>query len=453
MGQFKNRILLNWINDISSVERVGVRWPAIDIDDQLIQDYKDYIDAAAEFGFNGFVIWGFFVNHSWPVNLKDCFPESRKQQVQTIIDYAHQKGIKVYTGLGVYSWGFEELIRTYPELKSSDLRKAWGQLLNNDQAMCFHKPQAREWMEKIIDFIVSETDIDGFGLQAADKGRCMCEACSQMDDTEYYCTVCEHTARYIKEHYPDKFVSVGGWGMSFSSENSIEPIRRLSRYADYITDVSETAMQGPKNWRKELISEMEHGFGTGGGIIVVPPHTWDRLGWFLPHIKTNGSNLKQLADDGGDSFEYFTGVLSNPGDEVTLKAIGFLLAHPEASFEEAAHVAVKSCFQPKSDLAAEKLAALMLRAEHAFFDCLDHADRGEFDFEPLESAEVGDPVYLQKQKPDALMQYLSDLEQFRNEFLELKQDVENETAIERTIISVSNVIKDVKAQLSHGQAE
>jgi hypothetical protein len=311
--------------------------------------------------------------------------------------------------------------------------------------MCFQKQAARDWMERIVDFIFSETDIDGLGMQAADLGRCICDECAKMPDTEYYAAVSAHTARYIKSKYPDKTVSVSGWGMSYADAG--DALAEMGKTVDYATDVTESALEN-KSGRAGLIKKLRCGFGTVGGCVVVPPHTWDRLAWFLPHAMLNGGNIQSLAKDGGAAFEYFTGVLSNPGDEVTLKAIGYLLNHPGKPVETAVSEAVRESFGPAAAAVCDELSDIFILAEKAYFDNIEHPLQGEFDFEPLFAVEPGEPIYLINKNREGLIRYRAELISIAGRLAAVENETAQKEKIRRSVAAIRNVCADVEKQIN-----
>jgi len=437
---FKHRVLLNWINDISTIPRYGRRWPIIDLDDALVQDYRNYIDEAVKWGFNAFTVWGLFVDHSWPVDIASCYPK-RRPYVEQILDHAHKRGMRMMTGLGVYSWGFEELIRQNPALKRSAMKHLWGNVRENKEAMCFHSAQAREVMKRVVDFCLS-TGIDGFGMQGADQGRCICLDCASYSDTAYYAEICGHTAQYIRSKAPDKMLSVSGWGMSLASDR--DTLVCLGRTVDYITDVSGTSGHPGSAQRRSLYADLPCAVGTVGGTIVVPPTRWERLRWFFPHIRVNGDHIRNLYADGGRAMEYFTGVLVNPGDEVTLKAVGWLLQNPEDSVENAAATAAADVFGA-DDKTAEKLAELLLSAEDTYFGWVNAPKDGEFDFEPLFSVDPGAPIYLKDKPREGLRVYRNTLCDIERQLMPLSSSLRKPDALARCLASIKGTLGDIDA--------
>jgi len=447
--QFKYRMLTGWINDISSRPRFGKAWPILDADAGLVDDYKSFLFRASELGFNGMIIWGLFTSRGWPVDLETTLDPERRNLLSSIIRAAHERGIRVLSGLGVYSWGFEEIIREFPAVKSGNRHLAYGRYFDeNDCVMCLHQPEARKWMRKVVDYSLSALEIDGFQLQPADQGRCVCGRCAEMGNTEYYATLCRETAEYIREKNPDLTVAVSGWGMDFDSTESFPILKRLSSTVDYITDISETAMIPGAGFRKSLIAGLDCPFGTGGGLVVVPPQRWDRFRWFLPHVTRNAGNLKSLARDGGRSFEFFAGPLVNPGTEITFEAMGNLITDPGMETKTAVMNAVRKIFQPADDASAARLAELVFKAEEIYFEKTVEESggrkiSGEFDFEPLIGGFPGPAVYLDRLAFDRLNDYRSGLEELKEAFVGLGGKVRNRGRITDVCRSIDGASADI----------
>src|SRR5678815_2283746 len=129
-AQFQHRVYYGWITDLASEGRPNDAWPSTRIDDKLLNDYDANLEFMHEIELNEIVIWGLFVSREWPLKLEDAIDETRRKQVLTIIEKAHQYNIKVLAGVGVYSWGFDAIIKAHPELACPD----------NPSAMCLHQP-------------------------------------------------------------------------------------------------------------------------------------------------------------------------------------------------------------------------------------------------------------------------------------------------------------------------
>lgn len=441
------RVLTSWINDIRSVPSMGGRWPMVGMTDDLVRDYYELIDLAADWGYNGIVAWGLFVGHNWPVRLEDCLDSARKRRILRIFDYAARRGVTVYVGLGVYSWGFEEIVRANPSLCQGEQVKAWGTMQpHNGDAMCYHQEGAREWMRRIIDFIVRETDAPAFQLQPFDKGRCMCDKCRKLHDAAYFSALISETSSYIKERWPEKLVGVSGWGMRYDRMEDLPVVREMAGQIDYLSDVTNSALAKGRAFRREWMQGLPCAFGDSAGGSVTPPQTWDRLRWYLPHIRYNGTSIQRTAEDGGGVVEVFAAPLANPGTRVSLMALGELLAKPDLSIEEAARVAAEAAYDASGET-AEALAALILRAEDAYFTHCAPDHTGDVLFEELMSVYPNKPLYLLGRPEAALRAYAAELKAVREEMAALHGEIRHRSLLEDTLHAISCVEMEIEEAL------
>ena len=143
-----------------------------------------------------------------------------------IIEKAHQYNIKVLSGMGVYSWGFDAIIRANPELACPD----------NPSAMCLHNPESWEWQKKVLDYNFS-FPIDGVNLQSADLGRCSCGESKAMNDLEYHAALNQKVVQYIRQAYPGKIIGISSWGMDISKPGDLPYVASMTKDVDYFTDV------------------------------------------------------------------------------------------------------------------------------------------------------------------------------------------------------------------------
>jgi hypothetical protein len=143
--------------------------------------------------------------------------------VERLIASAHEHRIRVYSGLGVYSWGFEEIIRANPKLTRG-----------NSQAMCASEPESWNWMQKVVAFVFERFEIDGVSMQSADQGRCQCDQCRAFTDAEYHALLNVRVADYIRSRWPKKTVAVNSWGMKFEEPASLPSLVKISQKVDYL---------------------------------------------------------------------------------------------------------------------------------------------------------------------------------------------------------------------------
>lgn len=347
---FEYRSLVGWISEFSS-RPLQEPWPVIRLDDGIINDFHEIFDLCKQVGFNNIVIWGLFVSRHWPVPLRQAVDAERQKQVQDILDAAHQRGIRVLSGLGVYSWGFEEIIQKYPELSK-----------DNPRAMCASEPESEKWMQRVVDFVFSY-DLDGVQMQSADQGRCKCSDCQKWVDVEYHAILNDNTAQYIRSKWRDKTIVINNWGLSFANPDDMPHLQRMTKAVDVLIDYNNSASA----YRKRLIESLSCAYGTLAGVSVGPPQRWERTKWFLPTTTTNVRYLRELHDDGGRGLEQFTVALSNPGGEVSLRFSGKLLSNVTRSPEAILREAIEECFEPENSAITDGLVEVFQRAENGFF--------------------------------------------------------------------------------------
>jgi hypothetical protein len=384
-SSFNHRGYLGWITDVATQPDPDAPWPSMRLDERLLEDYRQTFDVMSRLRMNEIVVWGFYVSRSWPVDIKSAVTPERGAMVERLIGDAHRRNLRVYSGLGVYSWGFEEIIRAYPKLSRG-----------NPQAMCASEPESWAWMQKVIDFVFERFAIDGVSMQSADQGRCRCRQCSVYSDAEYHALLNVRVSEYIRSRWPKKTIGVNSWGMRFEEAETLPPLVKISRTVDYLIDVHDTSRRRDPGYRKRLIDTLACDFGTLGGPQVEPPQHWARERWFLPTLKRVGDHLRQLASDGGRACEYFFHILANPGDEISMWLAGRTLADPVTPWEKHLQDSIEPLYGVTRISTRDALAQLFLDAEDAYFKHLPPGFCGTLSMEPLVSASPGPPVYLRE---------------------------------------------------------
>lgn len=448
---FEHRMLLGWINDVSTQPRAGGRWPIIDVDDQLLRDYAELFAVARDWGYNGITIWGLYVDHAWPVNLADCIVPARRKIIDRILAAARDCGITVYSGLGVYTWGFEQIIRAHPEVARNEGRRCWGRFVaDNGVAMCYHQPAAREWMQRIIDFTVREMGVEGLGLQSADQGRCYCAQCRELGDMEYHALVIAETAAYTRQRLPQVKLSFSGWGVNLNRDEDLPHLQAMGRDLDFMTDVSDSAARRGGDYRRRLAEQLPCALGSLGQTVVVPPQRWVRDRWFLPHAELTGRRIAELAADGGRAFEFFAGPLANPQFDLMTRFVGRLLSKPREPVEPALAGAVDAVLQPGTATVRDGLVRWLLDVERAYFGRIE-AVHGQFDFEPLMGVDAGPPIYLDRLGA-VLGDFERDLHALRQQFQTLTGDCAQHNKAGLIDRCMANMQADIRWRMANPKA-
>lgn len=435
---FRHRGYLGWIVDLDNRPEPTAPWPSIRLDENLVDQYLETLPLLKRLGFLELVVWGLYVGRSWPLDIPQAVSPERGKRIQRIIDAAHAQGARVIAGLGVFSWGFEEIIKQHPELGPT-----------NPRAMCASLPEAWKWMEQVTDFVFTRFPIDGVSMQSADQGRCSCEKCRRYSDSEYHSRINVRMAEYIHARYPKKTVAVAGWGMKFEEPASIPFMKAMSEKVDYLIDVVDSAGDRSHEYRRQVIREMKCDFGTIGGPLVEPPLHWERDRWFLPTPRAQGEHLTALAADGGRACEYFYHIRANPGDEVSLHVAGKLLADMRTPWEKHLRSTLEELYGTTRTSTVDALFDLFTRAETAYMSRIKRFGSGDISLEPLNEDFAGPPIYLTKRMtPDARRGYAKDLAGVGAGFRGIRPDVPAKAKIDRIVRCIENVQKDVAATLA-----
>jgi len=309
-----------WINDMRNSALPNRQWPCVELDRQARDGLRASFRLQAESGFNGVTLFGLLTASLWSPDIPHTVSPERVEMVRTILAEAHAFGLKVLYGLGVYSWGFDQIIAQDAAVRG-----------DNPKAMCGTRPESRQWMQRVVDYLLAEFAFDGFHLEASDLGRCTCTSCSCESDTAYYSRLNTETATTIRAAKPDAVLMVNMCGNSRPPQ-SVPPedlthLVSLSRQIDFLIDPGHTGPFIEASARGDFIRTLDCAFGTSGGVWVYPPQRWQRLRWFIPYTQRTGRHLEALHADGGRAVEYYMGPTRNPGVELNVAFGGRKLAN------------------------------------------------------------------------------------------------------------------------------
>ncbi|MBI1786237.1 MAG: hypothetical protein HYR60_01635 [Acidobacteria bacterium] len=433
---FRYRGYLGWITDLATQADTHATWPSMRLDEALVRDYRESFALMKQLGLRDLCVWGLYVSRAWPVDIAAAVPPARGRMVEKLIGAAHAQGVKVVSGLGVYSWGFEEILKAHPHL-----------MKGNRSAMCGSEEESWEWMRKVIDFVFTRFPIDGVSMQSADQGRCTCARCSRFSETEYHARLNIRCADYIHSKWPGKRVAVSGWGMRFEDPASLPHLAELSRHIDYLIDVRDSSRRRDRRLRHKIIQSLSCAFGTLGGPQVEPPQHWPRDRWFLPTLRSAGEHLEELYRDGGRACEWFYHILANPGDELSTWVAAKVLADPATPWRKHLESSVEQIYRAPAGV-RDDLCEAFLAAESAYLRHLPPDTCGTISLEPLVSSEPGPPVYLLKRlTPEQRAAYAADLKTVRARFEKLAPALRDPARdrIRFILRSIDNVRKDLTA--------
>lgn len=352
-----------WLNDSRLQPITQEDWPSIRIDRQTLDSLDHTLGFLSGCGYNYFDVFGLITNHAWQHDVAATVDETRRAQIRQVIDLVHRHGLKLIYGLGVYSWGFDQIIAHDPQVRGTSA-----------QAMCASSAASWHMMRQVIDYLVANYELDGFHLEAADQGRCHCPRCAAFaTDIDYYNAINIRTADYIRSRWPQKTLLVNtsgylAWGDQFSADQ-LAKVADLGQHIDVFIDVGSHGAFVPEGARAAFARQMPASVGTANGFWIYPPQRWARDRWLIPHVYHNHRHLQQLYRDGGRSAELYLSPLNNPGAEITILANGLLMLNPERTVEDILAEAVQRLYDPSGPAQAQRIAGIFRQAEELFFAC------------------------------------------------------------------------------------
>ncbi len=376
-----------WLNDMCNRARPARQWPDVTLDDRAEADLVASIRLQAASGFDSLTIFGLLTARDWMPRLETTVPAARRRRVRRILDAAHEAGVRIFYGLGVYSWGFDRIIEKDAAVRGT-----------NPHAMCAARDASRTWMRRVVDYVLEGYDFDGFHLEASDQGRCACPDCAPRSNADYYSRVNAETAAYIRSCDSSKTLMVNMCGYLHTGrtvpEGDWPHLYEMGRHLDFLVDAGHRTFHVDPARRRAFIAGLPCAYGTSGGVWVYPPQRWNRGRWFLPYTQRTGQHLAQLYADGGRAVEYSMGPSSNPGVEVNIAFGGRKLSDPCRTDDEILSEVLHSLYEPRDSRAAAELTAIFADAEEAFFTHGHGQQQGEIHLCPLIGHTSGPPMYL-----------------------------------------------------------
>ena len=434
-----------WLNDMNNEQMPHENWPCKELTPATVAGITRALGLQSWGGFNEFNVFGLCVTRDWPLDIASAMDEDRKRRAKEVIDAAHENGIRVLLGLGVYSWGFDTIIANCPGVKGEG---------PDVSAMCGSKPESWQWMKKVIDFHFTEFELDGFHLEASDQGRCYCAECKKMSDVVYFNTLNARCADHIRSKWPDKTLMVNMCGYVRTNrdvtDEEFDDLVKLGDHIDYLIDAGHRKLYVAESARRDFLKRMKCDFGTSAGTWIYPPQRWDRLRWFIPYTNHTGSHIKELYEDGGRAIEYYMGPTINPGVEVNVMFGGRILSNVDQPFDEILRDVVEALYRPRSAATRDGLVDIFQRAESAWFDRTNpdphctKARRGEVHVCELFGTNPGPPGHLRAMTRENRAAYKEDLLAIKDQVLKMMDDIGTKIRAERIVKCVDNNLTEIE---------
>jgi hypothetical protein len=431
---FTHRVTCGWLRDLASEPTPGKPWPCIRWDDRLLEDQIRFLDVQAELGATCNVVWGLFVDRAWPAPLENVIDAAREEKLRAFVAAAHARGLKVLAGVGIYSWGFDAIIRQHPEVAAG-----------KPDVMCPFRAAAWEWQRRVLDFVMDKRwGLDGISMQSADLGRCDCERCRALSPAEHHAKILVRSAEHVRAGRPEWILGQASWGLRVDEPGELPHLRVISEAVDYMVEVRERSAETGR--RREIVAGLACAFGSVGGVFVEPPQHWERLRWFLPCGLRSAWSLKGLHADGGRACEYFYRPFANPVEEVSWRTGARILASPETRPERSLGEALTAVYGV-TGADCDTLANWFRRCENLYFDHAGITEwGGPISLEPLvweeNPAAPGPPIYLCDRMDAAAREaYARSLNALRREFMAMA--IPNDTTKERTLRCIDGTLADI----------
>jgi hypothetical protein len=434
---FNHRGYLGWLIDLSRND-CHEEWPSIKIDSSLVTDYIETLDFLQRSNMTEMSLWGFFTNKYWEPQVENTIDTERKVLINKLLANAHSRKIKVLCGLGIYSWGFNKIIKEYPSVGCPC----------NKQVMDLTNDESWNWQKKVIDFIMDNFDFDGFSLQSADLGRCNCGNSANFSTMEYHAILNQKAVSYIRSKKPDLIIGISGWGMDFSNPNDLKYIKEMTRNVNYLIDIGESAGFAGKETRKQLINAiLPCEYGNSAIPNIEPIQALPRYYYFVPTVYRTGQRLKELYNDGGRACEAYVRTRGNPGDEITIEVVAKLLSNPENDITTILEESLQDLFHPENELILKELVNIYHEAEDAFFNyCYAENQHSQYkDIILLMPRDLVNPesTYLKNMTIDNLRAYESIMKNIETRILIISDHVNNQDKIKQLSKCITTVIGEI----------
>lgn len=439
-----------WINDMRNSALPTEEWPSIIIDEETEDSLSACLDLAKNAGYDSLNVFGLLANYSWKTDIAATVPEGRRAKVERIQKAVHDRGMNLLYGMGVYSWGFDEIIANNPGIQGT-----------NPHAMCFSSPESFEWMKKVLDYVLTY-NFDGFHLEASDQGRCNCGKCSAYSNFAYFSKINAMCADYIRKRKKDAVLMVNmcGYvpvGSHVDNEEDFQALVNLSEHIDYLIDAGHRGgLYVRGEYRRRAFREFKCALGTSSKCWVYMPQRWEKLRWFLPTVLHSCEFLQKDYQNGARAAEIYMGASINPGVEMTILCIGKLLNDSERDIREIMAEAVEELYVPRKKETAKKLADIFAKAETAYFDnvnplYIENEYLGEMFLEPVCGIKPGNPIYLRERNDlgenimfdDGRAAYRDALNEMMEQLDTLENEVGRPEKVRRIRTCIENVLKDI----------
>lgn len=83
-NSFRFGVTCGWLRDLASEPTPHDKWPCIRWDEKLLEDQIRFLDIQREVDMTYNIVWGLFINRSWPVPFENVVSHERKELIKTL---------------------------------------------------------------------------------------------------------------------------------------------------------------------------------------------------------------------------------------------------------------------------------------------------------------------------------------------------------------------------------
>jgi hypothetical protein len=110
-----------WVGDMRNSPLPLQKWPAPELDEEAVASFIQAMDVQSQAGFNYLDAWGLFATYGYPPDIASAFADpQRRAQVNRLLHAASERGLKYLFGMGLFSWGYDEIIKADPEVQGRE---------------------------------------------------------------------------------------------------------------------------------------------------------------------------------------------------------------------------------------------------------------------------------------------------------------------------------------------
>ncbi|MFA6107979.1 MAG: hypothetical protein WDA75_04330 [Candidatus Latescibacterota bacterium] len=360
-----------WINDLRPEPLPLDQWPSGRFDDLTVDGLLATLDVMAGAGYQYLDVFGLWATSEYPRDVLSAFADpERNRRVEQVLAGARDRDIRLVLPLGVFTWGYDRIIREDPEVRGQD-----DQGRPHPHAMCGARERAWSYLERLVDAFFDRHEFGAVHLESADLGYCACPECAGRDGSvAYNARLNQRAAEYIKSRHPECLVYVCpiNWRPWALGEDGLQrpftpaevtSVVALSRRIDLFVD------QGHRGrfLRWEDLPALQCAYATSGGLWAYHGCRMDRLSYLLPYPIRAARHLIEHHAHGARGALIYQGPMVNPAVEINSVVAGLTMQDVGRDPLDILREVIETRYRPRVPSAGEELARILVALEEAYF--------------------------------------------------------------------------------------